>query len=40
MTERHVNFIKGKAEKLEIAESDMLRRIIDQYMEEQEKKDK
>jgi len=33
MNERQVNYIKEQAKKLEIAESDLLRRIIDAHME-------
>jgi hypothetical protein len=38
MPERYVNFIKEKAKELEIAESDLLRRIIEVYMEQLKKK--
>jgi hypothetical protein len=37
MPEKYVNYIKTKAEKLEIAESDVLRRIIDQHIEQEKK---
>lgn len=40
MPEKHVNFIKEKSKELEIAESDLLRRIIEQYMEQLKEKEK
>lgn len=40
MSEKYIKYIKDKAESTQIAESDMLRRIIDRYMElEQDKKE-
>ena len=40
MNESQVNYIKEQAKKLEIAESDLLRRIIDAHMENKENEDK
>jgi hypothetical protein len=40
MPERHVSYVKKKAKKFQIAESDMLRRVIDYYKEQHEMRKK
>jgi hypothetical protein len=40
MPDKYVNYVKEGAQELGIAESDMLRRILDQYMEQKKKNDK
>lgn len=40
LPDKYVNYVKEKAEKMEIAESDMLRRILDQHMEQEKKNDR
>jgi len=39
LPDKYVNYVKDKAKEMEIAESDMLRRILDQHMEQEKKND-
>ena len=39
MPDKYVNYVKDLAKKLEIAESEVLRRILDQHMGQEKKND-
>jgi hypothetical protein len=38
--ERYINYVKEQAKKFDIAESDMLRRLLDKQMEQDKKEEK